>query len=130
MRLLTDENFNGAILRGLIRRLPNLDIVRIQDVGLMYADDPTILEWAANENRLLLTHDVATITMYAYGRVNRGLPMPGVIEWIWYSVRSEALKYLIDFLFEECCTRNQVVEMVDLELAESSAHPLGNDCCE
>jgi hypothetical protein len=28
MRLLTDENFNGSILRGLIRRLPGLDVVR------------------------------------------------------------------------------------------------------
>ena len=44
MRLLTDENFNGSILRGLIRRLPKLDVVRIQDVGLIHADDPTILE--------------------------------------------------------------------------------------
>ena len=44
MRLLTDENFNGAILRGLIRRLPELDIVRVQDVGLMNTDDPEILE--------------------------------------------------------------------------------------
>lgn len=35
-------------------------------------------------------------------------------QWIWYSVRSEALKSLIDFLFEECCTRNQVVEFEDL----------------
>ena len=40
MRLLTDENFNGAILRGLVRRLPKLDIVRVQDVGLMNTDDP------------------------------------------------------------------------------------------
>ena|GEM_PF-3786821 len=36
MRLLTDENFNGAILRGLVRRLPELDIVRVQDVGLIH----------------------------------------------------------------------------------------------
>jgi DNA-binding transcriptional ArsR family regulator len=35
-------------------------------------------------------------------------------QWIWYSVRSEALKSLMDFLFEECCTRNQVVEFEDL----------------
>ncbi|MDJ1180985.1 DUF5615 family PIN-like protein [Roseofilum sp. BLCC_M91] len=82
VRLLTDENFNGAILRGLIRRLPELDIVRVQDVGLMNADDPDILEWAANEGRILLTHDVATITMYAYERVNQGLPMIGVVEVI------------------------------------------------
>ena len=82
MRLLTDENFNGSILRGLIRRLPELDVLRIQDVGLMNADDPTILEWAANEQRILLTHDIATITFYAYERVKNGLPMPGVVEVI------------------------------------------------
>jgi len=58
MRLLSDENFNGAILRGLIRRLPKLDVVRVQDVGLRQTDDATILEWAANEDRILLTHDV------------------------------------------------------------------------
>ena len=32
-------------------------------------------------------------------------------QWIWYSVRARALKHLIDFLFEECCTRNQVVDV-------------------
>lgn len=31
-------------------------------------------------------------------------------QWIWYSAESEVLKQLIDFLFEECCTRNQVVD--------------------
>ena len=36
-------------------------------------------------------------------------------QWIWYAVRSETLKYLIDFLFEECCTRNQVIALRDLE---------------
>jgi hypothetical protein len=44
VRLLTDENFNGAILRGIVRRLPELDIIRVQDVGLMATDDPDILE--------------------------------------------------------------------------------------
>ncbi len=82
VRLLTDENFNGTILRGLMRRLPELDIVRVQDIGLMNTGDPEILEWAANEGRILLTHDVATITMYAYQRVNQGLPMMGVVEVI------------------------------------------------
>jgi len=31
--LVADENFNNDILRGLLRRNPLLDIVRIQDVG-------------------------------------------------------------------------------------------------
>ncbi|MCC5627844.1 hypothetical protein LC613_06715 [Nostoc sphaeroides CHAB 2801] len=41
---------------------------------------PTILEWAAQEERILLTHDVSTITRYAYDRVRLGQTMPGVIE--------------------------------------------------
>ena len=78
--LVADENFNNAILRGLLRIKPNLDIVRVQDVGLFSADDPTVLEWAASKDRILLTHDVATITKYAYERVEAGKYMPGVIE--------------------------------------------------
>lgn len=34
-------------------------------------------------------------------------------QWIWYAVQSQVLKQLIDFLFEECCTRNHVVELDD-----------------
>ncbi len=37
--LVADENFNNDILRGLLRRDPSLDIVRIQDVGLTKAPD-------------------------------------------------------------------------------------------
>ncbi|GAB4216525.1 MAG: hypothetical protein OHK0012_19000 [Synechococcales cyanobacterium] len=80
IKLLIDENFDNTIVRGLFRRNPTLDMVRVQDVGLSGVDDPTILEWAAQEGRVLLTHDVATITRYAYDRVRVGQPMPGVIE--------------------------------------------------
>ena len=47
LRLASDENFNNNIVRGLLRRKPDIDIVRIQDVGLTGADDPTVLEWVA-----------------------------------------------------------------------------------
>ncbi|WP_257236970.1 hypothetical protein [Nostoc sp. 'Peltigera malacea cyanobiont' DB3992] len=43
-------------------------------------DDRVILEWAAQQGRVLLTHDVETITRYAYERVQAGLAMPGVFE--------------------------------------------------
>ena len=80
LRLAADENFNNDIVRGLLRRKPDLDIVRIQDVGLSGEDDPVVLEWCANEGRILLTHDVTTITRYAYERVQVSKPMPGVFE--------------------------------------------------
>ena len=78
--LAADENFNGNIVRGLFRRQPTLDLVRLQDVGLSGAEDPVVLAWAAQEGRVLLTHDVSTITRYAYERVQAGHPMPGVFE--------------------------------------------------
>ena len=78
LRLLVDEDFDNDILRGALRKLATLDIVRAQDVGLMGAKDPAVLEWAAREGRVVLTHDVSTMTKFAYERVAKGLGMPGV----------------------------------------------------
>ncbi len=76
--LLADENFHNNIVQGVLRRNPDIDLVRVQDVGLKNVDDPDVLEWAAQEGRILLTHDTATMTKYAYERIEADLPMPGV----------------------------------------------------
>jgi hypothetical protein len=78
IRLLVDEDFDNDILRGALRRRPGLDIVRVQDVGLSGAEDPAVLEWAAQNGRVLLTHDVTTMKAHAFDRVARSAPMPGV----------------------------------------------------
>ncbi len=54
--------------------------MRVQDVGLSGADDPTVLEWAAHQGRVILTHDVATMITFAYKRIEAGLSMPGLFE--------------------------------------------------
>ncbi len=78
LRLLSDENFNGDIIRGLFLRQPNLDLLRVQDVGLQEVDDPTILAWAANNERIVITHDRATMPDFAYERLVKGEPMTGL----------------------------------------------------
>lgn len=78
LRLLSDENFNGDIVRGLLLKVPNLDLVRVQDVGLVSSDDAEILAWAAQANRIILTHDRATVPDHAYVRVAAGETMAGV----------------------------------------------------
>lgn len=80
LRFLADENFNYDIVRGVQRRNPGVDLVRAQDVGLRSAEDPTVLEWAAQTGRVVLTHDVTTMTHFAYERLRAGRPMPGVFE--------------------------------------------------
>jgi len=80
LRWLADENFNNDIVRGLRRRNPKIDLVRAQDAGLTKFDDERLLDWAAKHDRVLLTHDVSTITAYAYRRLTNGDRMPGVFE--------------------------------------------------
>lgn len=78
IRLLADENFNANIVRGVLRQRSDVDIVTVQAVGLSGADDPTVLEWAAQRDRVLLTHDVSTVPRHAYAPVEAGLAMAGV----------------------------------------------------
>lgn len=78
LRFLADENFNNAILRGLLRRNPALEIRRVQDTVMSGADDPSVLKWAAEQGFILLTHDVTTMTDHAYARIAREELMPGV----------------------------------------------------
>lgn len=53
--------------------------MRAQDVGLRGCSDPDLLEWAAQQGRIVLSHDAATLIGYAYDRVRAGRTMPGVI---------------------------------------------------
>jgi hypothetical protein len=79
IRFLSDEDFNNDLVRGLMRRFPEADLVRVQDLGLRGAPDDTVLARAASEGRVVLTHDVSTLVAHAYERVRAGQPMPGVI---------------------------------------------------
>jgi hypothetical protein len=79
LRIVIDENLDQRILRGLRRRLSALDYVVTQEEGMKGAADPVILAWAAEQQRVLVTHDVNTIPTHAYERVSANLPMPGVV---------------------------------------------------
>ena len=79
IRLLTDENFNHDILRGLIRRVPQLDFVLVHAVGLASQPDPVLLKWAANNHRTIMTQDKKTMVPYAEQLVKQGEPMAGLI---------------------------------------------------
>jgi hypothetical protein len=80
IKFAADENFDDHILHALSRRYPQLDIVRIQDTALYGATDDKVLQWCADEQRIVLTHDVSTLIAFVYRRVEGNLPMPGVWE--------------------------------------------------
>lgn len=78
LRFAADENFHLPIVRALRRRNPDLGIVTAQEAGLAGRPDPEILEWAADQSRILLSRDYRTMRRFAYERVAAGLAMPGV----------------------------------------------------
>jgi len=79
IRLLTDEDFNHKILRGLMRRVPHLDFVLVRDVGLAGQPDTILLKWAASKHRSIMTQDAKTMSPYAEQLVRQGEPMSGLI---------------------------------------------------
>ncbi|MEN3335265.1 MAG: hypothetical protein V7641_4630 [Blastocatellia bacterium] len=110
MRLLIDENFNQRILRGLIARLPSLDHVVVQDTDLQGAKDPSVLAWAAELNRILVTHDIKTIPKYAYERVVARQPMPGIIVVPEMLDIGEAIEQLV--MTAECLEQSELENQV------------------
>ncbi len=79
LRLVSDGDVHGDVIRGLWAKEPELDLVRVQDVGLRRASDPEVLAWAAEENRVVVTQDRSTLVGVAWERVKGGIPMPGVL---------------------------------------------------
>jgi hypothetical protein len=79
LRLAIDEDVHAAILRGLLRREPLLDVVSVRQAGLAHTPDPIILEWAATEGRILVSADVNTMVGHAADRVAAGNSTPGLL---------------------------------------------------
>ncbi len=79
LRLASDADVHGDIVRGLRRRLPEIDLIRAQDVFPESTPDHALLAWAAAENRILITNDRNTMVGLAYKRVASGEPVPGLI---------------------------------------------------
>ncbi len=78
MRLLIDQDFDHEILRGLERRIPDLDAVTAHEEGLGEVPDPELPAWAAQAGRILLTHDVSTMPVHVAERIAGGERVAGV----------------------------------------------------
>ena len=77
MLFLADENLEAQIQVQLRRHYPDINIIDVRDVGLDHTPDEDILQWAADNNRIVITHDVNSMRGLADSRARAGLPMPG-----------------------------------------------------
>lgn len=113
-RFLADHDFRGPIIHGIQRAEPACGIERALDLGLAKSTDEEILDLAAREGLIVLSHDRNTMTAAAYARIKTGLPMKGrfiakserlfcrqVIDdivLIWFSSEAEEWDGKVDYL--------------------------------
>src|SRR5260370_5248985 len=67
---MTTLHFEPLTICRAYRRRADLDVVRVQDIGLNATPDPDILAWAAVEGRILLTHDRDTMASKAFSSMS------------------------------------------------------------
>lgn len=78
LRLLIDQDLDHDILRGLIRRILQLDAVTAFEIGMSKATDPQLLTWAAQEGRIVITHDRKTMPAHAADLMRQGRNIAGL----------------------------------------------------
>jgi predicted nuclease of predicted toxin-antitoxin system len=61
IRFLADADLNEDIVTGLVRLEPRINFQTAQAANLRELSDPEVLAMAAQENRILVTHDRRTM---------------------------------------------------------------------
>jgi predicted nuclease of predicted toxin-antitoxin system len=79
VKYLLDADLPAALYRGLKRRDRNLDVIRVHHVGLSNADDPAVLSFAAESNRIVVSRDKSTMRDFAAARIRAGEKLPGLL---------------------------------------------------
>lgn len=77
-RFLADHDFNGHILHGVSRREPAVEILRVADVGSRDWPDEIVLQHAAENGLIVLSHDTNTMIAAAVARMREGQLMTGL----------------------------------------------------
>jgi hypothetical protein len=78
LRLLIDQDLDHDILRGLVRRIPQLNAVTALEIGMGEATDPQLLVKAAQEGRIIVTHDRKTMPTHAADLMSEGGNIAGL----------------------------------------------------
>jgi hypothetical protein len=73
-----DNDLRKAIVRGATRREPQMNFRSAQSARLDGIPDPEVLAFAADEGRILISHDFQTMPMH-FRQFTQGRRSPGVL---------------------------------------------------
>jgi hypothetical protein len=75
---LADADLSNTIVNGVLRREPSVDFLRAHRAGLRGMPDLHVLELAAAQGRILVSHDVGTMPAHFHRFRESGRNSPGV----------------------------------------------------
>jgi len=78
VRFLADADLNKAIVSGVARREPAIDFLTAHAAGLRRREDLEVLALAAEQRRVLVSHDVGTMPAHFHAFRNAGNHSSGV----------------------------------------------------
>jgi hypothetical protein len=76
---LADEDLNRDIIEMLLTREPSINVLDIKETAFRRFDDDAILELAASEERIVISHDRNTMTKAFVARLRGGQPTTGLL---------------------------------------------------
>jgi uncharacterized protein DUF5615 len=79
IRFQADNDLKFAIVKAVRLREPSIDFVSALESELGGVGDPEILERAATEERVLVSHDRRTMLKHFRNRLAAGRPSPGLL---------------------------------------------------
>ena len=78
IRFLADADLNQAVVIGVRSREAALDFLPAPEANLEGRSDPDVLEFAASQGRILVSHDTSTMPVHFSDRLRSGRMSPGV----------------------------------------------------
>jgi hypothetical protein len=79
IRFQADNDLKFGIVKAVRRREPAVDFASSQEAGLEGISDPEVLDGAAHEDRVLVSHDRRTMLEHFRAHLTAGKPSPGVL---------------------------------------------------
>lgn len=79
IRFQADNDLKFAIVKAVRRREPAIDFASAQESGLDGLSDPDLLDRAAREGRVLVSHDQRTMLDYFRSHLTAGKSSPGIL---------------------------------------------------
>jgi hypothetical protein len=95
IRFLADEDLRYAIVSGVLRRDSSISFPTVPEAGLAGAPDPQVIEFAARENRIVVSHDKRTMPGHFAAFLRSGRNHPGLLLAPKHKALAEVIETLI-----------------------------------